>query len=414
MLDRFRSRIFTPHSPFDPTPEEIYYNSEEHFNEWPYRLGDRLPDRWHMQWPNWGRPPLVSGARACNRCAGRGSILYPQNVTRDDGSWYAVLAETGCWECCQTGIHGEKFRRDEERFLRDNGYANYGEYYEAQVILGEESRRARKEAEREAKSKARRQAHIYFASAWDLANRIFLPQNSYLHEEDSVTRWLYRARSIIGAFMLVAVGVRYHHPASELLAPFAPVLGGVDKAMLLALAMVVPGATVFVLFTHQGKRREACRQMRYPLGSLMACLILYAIGIRVTWLMHMMVADGQSILLFIIWIFSGLWVVTFTSRAIYLVTTGLCRLGDGHPLLPPFAGPVIAWVVAIMTLLSSNGGGGEPGMIAVLVLLGGPVSITALSAVETWRLREKYPADFPFRDGPLPPRSSAVTHGYRR
>ena len=31
MFDRFRSRIFTTQSPFDPTPEQIYYDSEEHF-----------------------------------------------------------------------------------------------------------------------------------------------------------------------------------------------------------------------------------------------------------------------------------------------------------------------------------------------------------------------------------------------
>jgi hypothetical protein len=293
-----------------------------------------------------------------------------------------------------------------ERFLRDNGYSNYDEYYKAQVIRGEESRRANKEAKRE--------AHGYFASAWNLAGKLFLPQNSYLHEEDSVIGWLYRARSIIGAFMLVAIGVRYHHPASDLMAAFAPVLGGVDTAMLLALAMVVPGAILVVLFTHRAKRMEACRQIRYPLGSLVACLILYTIGVRVTWLMHMLVADGKSFPLLVVWLCSGPWVVTFTSRAIYLVTTGLCRLGDGHPLLPPFAGLAIAWAVAIMSLLSSNGGGSEPGMIATLVLLGGPVSITALSAMETWRLRVKYPTDFPFRDGPLPPRSSAVTHGYSK
>jgi hypothetical protein len=114
-------------------------------------------------------------------------------------------------------------------------------------------------------------AHGYFASAWNLANKIFSPQNSYLHEEDSVIGWLYRARSIIGAFMLVAIGVRYHHPASDLMTPFAPVLGGVNTAMLLALAMVVPGAIVVVLFTHRRKRTDTCRQISSNLGSLIAC-----------------------------------------------------------------------------------------------------------------------------------------------
>jgi hypothetical protein len=410
MFSKFGARIFTSRSPFDPTPEQIYYNSEEHFHEMPYRLGDRLPGDWHMHggWPNWGRPRLVPGARACHDCAGRGGILYAHVISRDDGSWYTVLAETGCWKCCETGIDGEKNRRDMERFLRDNGYADYGEYYKAQVIRGEESRRASREAARTRK----RKAHGYFASAWNAANKLFSPQHNYLHDEDSVIGWLYRARSIIGAFMLVAIGVRYHHPATDLVAPFSPVLGGVTTAMLLALAMVVPGAILAVLFTHRGKRMEACRQMRYPLGSLLACLILYMIGVRITWLMHVLVADGKSFPLVVVWMCSGFWVVTFVSRAIYLVTTGLCRLGDGHPLLPPVAGLVIAWAVAITSLLSSKGGG-EPGMVAALVLLGGPVSITAVSVVETWRLRVKYPADFPFRDGPLPPRAPAVTHGYR-
>ena len=64
ILSRFGSRILAPHSPLDATPEQIYYNSEEHFHEMPYRLGDRLPRNWNMQsgWPNWGRPPLASGA----------------------------------------------------------------------------------------------------------------------------------------------------------------------------------------------------------------------------------------------------------------------------------------------------------------------------------------------------------------
>lgn len=260
---------------------------------------------------------------------------------------------------------------------------------------------------------AKRPARGYFASAWNLANKIFSPQHSYLHEEDNVIAWLYRARSIIGALMLVALGVRYHHPANELAAPFAPVLGGVNTAMLFALAMVLPGAVVVVLFTHREKRAEACRQLRYPLISLMACLILYGIGVRVNWLMYKLVADGQYFLVFGVWLCGGLWVVTFMSRAIYLVTTGLCRVGDGHPLLPPFAGLVIAWTIAVMSL-SSNAGGGEPGMVAAIVLLAGPVSITALAAVETWRLRVTYPANFPFRDGPLPPRSPAVTRGYHR
>jgi hypothetical protein len=35
-------------------------------------------------------------------------------------------------------------------------------------------------------------------------------------------------------------------------------------------------------------------------------------------------------------------------------------------------------------------------------VLGGPATVTALSAFEVWQLRAKYPDKFPFREGPLP------------
>lgn len=97
----------------------------------------------------------------------------------------------------------------------------------------------------------------------------------------------------------------------------------------------------------------------------------------------------------------GPWVLTFVTRAIYLVTTGLCRLGDGHPLLPPVVGSIIAWVLAIGGLARTNGAHGDPALVALLVLWSGAISITALSVAEVVRLRKKYPTEFPFRDGPI-------------
>ncbi len=87
-----------------PTPEESYYNTEEHFHEWPYRIGDRLPRGWSMMtyhavrgisgpaveirggWPSWGRPARVTGERACRDCRGRGMVLYAHVYEEGSGA----------------------------------------------------------------------------------------------------------------------------------------------------------------------------------------------------------------------------------------------------------------------------------------------------------------------------------------
>jgi len=245
----------------------------------------------------------------------------------------------------------------------------------------------------------------YFGSAWFAADVLFAPMNSYLPGEDSVMKWLYRARAIIGVFMLVAIGARYHHPSRDLVAPFSPILGGVTKVTLLALAAVAPSTLAVVLFTHREKRTKAFKQMLLPIGSLFACGGLYLVYLEALALFHKILADGNSsviILTWLLWICIGFWVLTFATRTIYLVTVGLCRLGDGHPLLPPIIGTGIAWTVAVLSLLNNNPNSNEPNTVTVLALLGGPVSITALSVAEILRLRKKYPLDFPFREGPFP------------
>jgi hypothetical protein len=250
-----------------------------------------------------------------------------------------------------------------------------------------------------------------FFTGWHDAEKAFAPSHSYLHDEDDkVADWLYRARALIGVAILVVVSVHYHHPTRNIIALFTPVLGGVTKPMILALLGVAPATVAVVLFTRPSKRTEAFRQMiRYPVKVLLICLVAY---MCIVGLAHGLVrmADTDNILIEFavlgIMAVAGIlclrWLL-FIFRSIYLITVKMCRLGDGHPLLPPVAGTIIAWVVGAQSL---SGGGyispGEPAIISITVLLGGPLSITALAIAEVLRLRTKYPNDFPFRNGPLP------------
>jgi hypothetical protein len=241
-------------------------------------------------------------------------------------------------------------------------------------------------------------------AGWRYAGKLFGPARSYL-PDDIAIGWLYKARALIGLAILIVVGLHYHQSTRSLLAYFNPALGGVTKPMLLALFSVVPATAAVVVFTQPGKRNVAFRQMmRYPVRVALICLAIYGC-IR---LLESLVSLN-SFLINVSFILIGglicLRYVLFPFRSIYLITVGMCRLGDGHPLLPPIIGAILAWVVACQSLLTVYTGTGEPTVISLAVLLGGPLSITILGHVEVSRLRKRYPDQFPFRDGPVPPPS---------
>jgi hypothetical protein len=250
-------------------------------------------------------------------------------------------------------------------------------------------------------------------AGWRYAGQLFGPSGSYLPDDDKPMDWLYKARAVIGVAILVTVGIHYHQATQNIIAYFNPVLGGITEPMVLELLSVVPATVAAVLFTRQGKRDEAFRRMLdYPLKVAVICLIAYGCIIGAVDL-----GGRNTPFIFVAGIIGGLIYlrfILFPFRAIYLITVGMCRLGDGHPLLPPIIGTALAWVVACQSLLTGSVGTGAHAYVLLAVLLGGPMSITLLSHLEISRLRRRYPNEFPFRDGPLPARGGAARDGAAR
>jgi hypothetical protein len=250
-------------------------------------------------------------------------------------------------------------------------------------------------------------------AGWCYAGQLFGPSGSYLPDDDKPMDWLYKARAVIGVAILVTVGIHYHQATQNIIAYFNPVLGGITEPMVLELLSVVPATVAAVLFTRQGKRDEAFRRMLdYPLKVAVICLIAYGCIIGAVDL-----GGRNTPFIFVAGIIGGLIYlrfILFPFRAIYLITVGMCRLGDGHPLLPPIIGTALAWVVACQSLLTGSVGTGAHAYVLLAVLLGGPMSITLLSHLEISRLRRRYPNEFPFRDGPLPARAGAARAGPAR
>jgi hypothetical protein len=238
-------------------------------------------------------------------------------------------------------------------------------------------------------------------AGWRYADQLFGPTQSYLPDDDMAMDWLYKARALIGLAILTVVALHYHQGTRSIVPYFSPVLGGVTEPMLLALFSVVPATAAVVLFTRPGKRDKALHQMfRYPGQVALICLGVY-LCIR---LLEQLAGRNNFLVAVGILIIGGLIFfryVLFPFRSIYLITVGMCRLGDGHPLLPPIIGTILAWVIAGQGLLTGYAGTGEPALISLAILVGGPLSITVLGHVEVSRLHARYPDQFPFRDGPL-------------
>ena len=193
-------------------------------------------------------------------------------------------------------------------------------------------------------------------AGWRYAGQLFGPSGSYLPDDDKPMDWLYKARAVIGVAILVTVGIHYHQATQNIIAYFNPVLGGITEPMVLELLSVVPATVAAVLFTRQGKRDEAFRRMRLSLES--SSYMPYCIRVHLGAVdlggrnnpLHLRsgIIGGLIYLRFIL----------FPFRAIYLITVGMCRLGDGHPLLPPIIGTALAWVVACQSLLTGSVGTG--------------------------------------------------------
>jgi hypothetical protein len=251
---------------------------------------------------------------------------------------------------------------------------------------------------------------VYFASSWHLADAIFTPREYFLGEEDDEMAAMYKRRSLIGALLVLCVAIRYHH-LNGISETIGSVYQGIFWTIEFALLSVIPAGVAILLYTSPKERKRELVQMRYPMTALVAAwlmifVVMPLISKITTHIPHEVVL---GLLLIIAGLAAELWLASFMIRALYLMATGLFRLRDGHPFLPPIVTVLAAWVLALKGYITSGGADGEPRTVAILMLIGGPTSLTVLAGLEIGRLKRKYQCDFPFRNGPLQSASSGST-----
>lgn len=200
----------------------------------------------------------------------------------------------------------------------------------------------------------------------------------------------------------MSIETYYHSLRSGFSHAYASVTDSVDALVRIVLigGALIPVAAA--LFTKRGYRVVALRQLRFPaiaVGGYLALYLALSRGLP-------LLLKPRSFLESLLALAVMLWFAVFMLRGLYLLIVGMFRLADGHPLLAPLVGTLIAWGATINALLA-RGTSDVPPAAAALLLFGGPISVTVVSALEVARLRRRYPADFPFRCGPLSLRSAA-------
>lgn len=234
----------------------------------------------------------------------------------------------------------------------------------------------------------------FFASSWRLADRIYAPRDLFLGTRDDEIQRLYLWRTVIWSLIIGCVALRYHH-FSGISETADAVFQSIGWTTEFAMLAIVPSGIAVLALTVPAKRGEALNQMRYPATAFGVWVLVYLAARVLTG------SSNGGLLVDIVKFVIMAWLAAFMIRMIYHMAFGLFRLGDAHPLLPPAVTALAAWSLALKGLMAGSANSGEPAAVAFLMLIGGPISVTVLAAMEIDRLRQRYPDQFPFREGPL-------------
>jgi hypothetical protein len=259
---------------------------------------------------------------------------------------------------------------------------------------------------------------------WRVPNYFIEPSGSFLGERvESIDR-LNKIRSWAAVAVIVGTAVYYggfshlgtvtnrkdgvrnitignHNPEGNW---FLGLMIGMVTAMFI-LPLV---SLCLVWWTESGTRRAALVQLRWPCIAIAGWFGIFAAASPFIALARYLQSSARHMnlslkaLAWVIVLFILILALVWIVKAIYLAVTGVFRAEDGHPLLPLLVVPIAAAItVLMMNTVGSNGLVGVPGLIGDGLAWGGTITITIISFRSAQILKRRYPADFPFRNGPL-------------
>lgn len=220
-------------------------------------------------------------------------------------------------------------------------------------------------------------------------------------------------RTLLGMSVVGWVALKYDSVEADKV--FSEAIVHVTISVVVAVLAVPITALALVLLTESAKRRETRRSMRYPMKSMGAFIGAGAAlsGLALAGVVEMRPGGALMILVVLGW-FALIWCGFFAITAFFMVPRHLFAAADGHLLMPCLLAPTLSWAIAVVDL-ASPGNERVPAVVAAIVTLGAPVSITAMSVWEAKRVKELYGVTF--RSGsqplrfPMPPAPAAPASG---
>lgn len=242
----------------------------------------------------------------------------------------------------------------------------------------------------------------FLRTAWLAASSLFGPRGGFLPPAEPVLDGFSIAQRTAGVLTLLAVNTAYSSQLGGVtgLLLMPPSLADPLAALSVPVVMVLLSAAA-LRFTRRGFRRQAARRLVYPVQASVLFVVVMSAG---RWIVPLgsYQGSGTTTALEPLAVLAVIWYLAFVLCAAGCCAAGLFRAADGHPLLAPAAAVVLSCLAAIRVLSTDALPAGMPHPLYFTVVLGGPATVTALSAFEVWQLRAKYPGKFPFREGPLP------------
>ncbi|GAA1845227.1 hypothetical protein [Actinomadura bangladeshensis] len=170
-----------------------------------------------------------------------------------------------------------------------------------------------------------------------------------------------------------------------------------SATLLPATFPVVVGA--FILGSRPPRRGQYLRRALKPLGSLVALVgtVLFFIAVVSVMPEGGLIGDDEQpspavymkLLFMIIIALVLLWALAFVFCGAAISLVNVVRTADIHEVLPPLIATVLVWELAIADLIS-NDYNGLPVPVRAAVILGGPLSVTAVSLWELRRLKTRH------------------------
>ncbi|MFD9359142.1 hypothetical protein [Streptomyces sp. NPDC060031] len=222
------------------------------------------------------------------------------------------------------------------------------------------------------------------------AQRTFRPSRPGIVDDREV-RKLQLWRTGLGLVAWVGLMVTYNAVASA-----ADVEGVASERLdqswssvlvLVCTFPVVVGA--FVAAARDGLRRVYLRRALRPLGSVLAIMVsmgtaALAMAPELAGLRDAVGLPGKIVIVVMCF-----WSIGFALYGIGLSLVHVFRTADIHEVLPPVLAGVLVWEMALLDVIT-GAYGQVPTGARVVFILGAPVTVTALSCWELYRLRRHH------------------------